>query len=85
MGRIGKTTRKGTMECENCHGPGSKHVPPGGGRGVGGMNGFRPGATAAQIEENNGVCLTCHEKGERTCGTAARTKRAGSPAPIATR
>ena len=65
MGRIGKTTRKGTMECENCHGPGSKHVAAGGGRGVGGINGFRA-TDGAEIEANNAVCLTCHEKGERT-------------------
>src|SRR5262245_40697003 len=40
MGKIGKV-RKGTMECENCHGPGSLHVKAGGGRGVGGMISFR--------------------------------------------
>src|SRR5262249_13044630 len=33
MGKIGRI-RKGTMECENCHGPGSLHVKAGGGRGV---------------------------------------------------
>jgi DmsE family decaheme c-type cytochrome len=65
MGRLNKTTRKGQFECENCHGPGSAHVAAGGGRGVGGMNGFHP-QTAEEIERDNGICLTCHEKGERT-------------------
>ena len=53
------------MECENCHGPGSAHVKAGGGRGVGGILSFgkddpRP------VEESNGVCLGCHQRGERT-------------------
>lgn len=63
MGKIG-TTQKGKFECENCHGPGSAHVKAGGGRGVGGILSFgnddpRP------VEERNGVCLACHQKGER--------------------
>ena len=33
MGKYGKV-KKGTMECENCHGAGSAHVKAGGGRGV---------------------------------------------------
>jgi DmsE family decaheme c-type cytochrome len=65
MGRLNKTTRKGQFECENCHGPGSAHVAAGGGRGVGGMNGFHP-QTAEEIERDNSICLTCHEKGNRT-------------------
>jgi len=63
MGKIG-TTQKGKFECENCHGPGSAHVKAGGGRGVGGILSFgsddpRP------VEERNGICLACHQKGER--------------------
>lgn len=65
MGRINKTTRKGQFECESCHGPGSAHVAAGGGRGVGGMNGFHP-QTTEEVERDNGICLTCHEKGNRT-------------------
>jgi DmsE family decaheme c-type cytochrome len=65
MGRINKTTRKGQFECENCHGPGSAHVAAGGGRGVGGMNGFHP-QTPEEVERDNGICLGCHEKGQRT-------------------
>jgi DmsE family decaheme c-type cytochrome len=65
MGRINKTTRKGQFECENCHGPGSAHVAAGGGRGVGGINGFNP-QTPQEVEQNNGICLACHEKGSRT-------------------
>jgi DmsE family decaheme c-type cytochrome len=65
MGRINRTTRKGQFECESCHGPGSLHVKAGGGRGVGGMNPFRP-QTAEEVEANNSLCLACHERGERT-------------------
>ena len=64
MGKIGKV-RAGTMECENCHGPGSAHVKAGGGRGVGGIISFRNDDTRFTPEENNGICLGCHEKGER--------------------
>lgn len=65
MGRIGKT-QKGKFDCENCHGPGSAHVKAGGGRGVGGIISFRPEDQARTAEENNGVCLACHERGDRT-------------------
>ena len=64
MGRIGKT-QKGKFACENCHGPGSAHVKAGGGRGVGGIISFRPEDQARTAEENNGVCLACHQKGAR--------------------
>jgi DmsE family decaheme c-type cytochrome len=65
MGRIGKT-QKGKFECENCHGPGSAHVKAGGGRGVGGIISFRPNDLSRTAEENNGLCLACHQKGDRT-------------------
>jgi DmsE family decaheme c-type cytochrome len=65
MGRIGKT-QKGKFDCENCHGPGSAHVKAGGGRGVGGIISFRPEDQARTAAENNAVCLTCHERGDRT-------------------
>jgi DmsE family decaheme c-type cytochrome len=65
MGRIGKT-QKGKFDCENCHGPGSAHVKAGGGRGVGGIISFRPEDQARTADENNGVCLACHERGDRT-------------------
>jgi len=64
MGKIGKV-RKGTMECENCHGAGSLHVAGGGGRGVGGMISFRADDPTHTVEEINAICLQCHEKGER--------------------
>src|SRR5512139_2783257 len=65
MGRIGKT-QKGKFDCENCHGPGSAHVKAGGGRGVGGIISFRPEDDSRTAEENNTICLGCHEKGDRT-------------------
>ena len=65
MGRIGKT-QKGKFDCENCHGPGSAHVKAGGGRGVGGIISFRPEDQSRTAEENNAICLTCHERGDRT-------------------
>jgi DmsE family decaheme c-type cytochrome len=65
MGKYGKV-KKGTMECENCHGPGSAHVKAGGGRGVGGMISFRRDDPTRTTEDNNAVCLACHERGART-------------------
>ena len=57
---------KGKFDCENCHGPGSAHVKAGGGRGVGGIISFRPNDLSRTAEENNAICLTCHERGDRT-------------------
>jgi DmsE family decaheme c-type cytochrome len=65
MGRIGMT-QKGKFDCENCHGPGSAHVKAGGGRGVGGIISFRPNDLSRTAEENNAICLACHERGDRT-------------------
>jgi DmsE family decaheme c-type cytochrome len=65
MGRIGMT-QKGKFDCENCHGPGSAHVKAGGGRGVGGIISFRPNDMSRTAAENNGICLACHERGDRT-------------------
>jgi DmsE family decaheme c-type cytochrome len=64
MGKIGKT-QPGKFACENCHGPGSAHVKAGGGRGVGGIISFRPDDLSRTAEENNAICLTCHQKGNR--------------------
>ena len=65
MGRIGKT-QPGKFACENCHGAGSAHVKAGGGRGVGGIISFRSEDLSRSVEENNGICLACHERGDRT-------------------
>ena len=64
MGKIGMT-QKGKFECENCHGPGSAHVKAGGGRGVGGIMSFEADDPRS-VEERNGLCLACHERGART-------------------
>jgi DmsE family decaheme c-type cytochrome len=65
MGRIGRN-QPGKFACENCHGAGSEHVKLGGGRGVGGIISFRVEDRSRTAEENNAICLTCHEKGQRT-------------------
>jgi DmsE family decaheme c-type cytochrome len=65
MGRIGKT-QPGKFACENCHGAGSQHVKLGGGRGVGGITSFRADDLSRSVQENNAICLACHEKGDRT-------------------
>jgi hypothetical protein len=49
-----------------CHGPGSAHVKAKGGRGVGGIISFRRDDPSRTVEENNAICLGCHEKRERT-------------------
>jgi DmsE family decaheme c-type cytochrome len=65
MGRIGKT-QPGKFACENCHGAGSQHVKLGGGRGVGGIISFRADDLSRSVQDNNAICLACHEKGDRT-------------------
>jgi DmsE family decaheme c-type cytochrome len=65
MGRIGKT-QPGKFACENCHGAGSEHVKLGGGRGVGGIISFRSNDQSRSVQDNNAICLGCHEKGDRT-------------------
>jgi DmsE family decaheme c-type cytochrome len=62
MGKIGKV-QKGKFDCENCHGPGSAHVKAGG---VGGIISFRPEDRSRTAEENNEICLACHQRGNRT-------------------
>jgi DmsE family decaheme c-type cytochrome len=65
MGRLQKKT-PGQFNCENCHGAGSLHVKAGGGRGVGGIISFRPNDTSRSADENNAICLGCHQRGDRT-------------------
>ncbi|MGD0023357.1 MAG: DmsE family decaheme c-type cytochrome [Xanthobacteraceae bacterium] len=62
---MGRLAKQGKLECESCHGPGSAHVKAGGGRGVGGIISFRKDDLSRTAEENNAICLGCHDKGER--------------------
>ena len=66
MGRLflkqPRNTREG-LGCETCHGPGKDHVEAGGGKGKGGMITFARN-DKTPVEARNGVCLTCHTKGD---------------------
>jgi len=67
MGRIFRNPRTPQEKggCETCHGAGSLHVKAGGGRGVGGIISFRKNDTSRPVAENNAICLSCHDKGDR--------------------
>lgn len=67
MGKIFRNPRNAQERggCEGCHGAGSAHVAAGGGRGVGGIISFRTDDKTRTVEENNSICLSCHEKGNR--------------------
>ena len=62
---MGRLQQQGRLDCETCHGPGSAHVKAGGGVGVGGIISFRSDDTSRSAEENNGLCLGCHDRGQR--------------------
>ena len=62
---MGRLQQQGKMDCETCHGPGSAHVKAGGGRGVGGIISFRKDDDSRTPDENNGLCLGCHDRGQR--------------------
>lgn len=68
MGKIFKNPRSPQEKggCETCHGAGSAHAAAGGGRGVGGIISFRADDKTRTVEDNNAICLSCHERGDRT-------------------
>jgi hypothetical protein len=78
MGKIFLFNPRNALEkrgCESCHGPGSKHVAAGGGKGVGGMVTFRKG-TDETAEVQNAACIQCHGRGPRTYwGSSAHASR----------
>jgi len=48
--------------CEDCHGPGKKHVEAGGGKGVGGILALSPNAKTPAAQKN-ALCMNCHHQG----------------------
>jgi DmsE family decaheme c-type cytochrome len=67
MGRIFRNPRSAQERggCETCHGAGSLHVKLGGGRGVGGIISFRKEDHSRSVADNNAICMSCHDKGDR--------------------
>jgi len=67
MGRIFRNPRNAQERggCETCHGAGSLHVKLGGGRGVGGIISFRKDDHTRSVADNNAICMSCHDKGDR--------------------
>jgi DmsE family decaheme c-type cytochrome len=67
MGRIFRNPRNAQERggCETCHGAGSLHVKLGGGRGVGGIISFRKDDHSRSVTDNNAICMSCHDKGDR--------------------
>ena len=53
------------LGCEGCHGPSSLHVEGNGKLDAPGFVSFRA-INPETIETENGVCLGCHQRGERT-------------------
>jgi DmsE family decaheme c-type cytochrome len=50
------------LACENCHGPGQKHVEAGGGKGKGDIISFARN-DPTPVERRNEACTACHNRG----------------------
>jgi DmsE family decaheme c-type cytochrome len=82
MGKIMLKQPRNAQErlgCEGCHGPGSLHVKLGGGKGVGGLVSFRIDDPRFTVEQYNDICMSCHQKGDRTAwrGSTHETRDVG--------
>jgi DmsE family decaheme c-type cytochrome len=59
-GKTGVATWDGATGCETCHGPGAAHVAAGGTKETIRL------PSALPVSELNAICLTCHERGDRS-------------------